>query len=80
MKCFEIDINNDVLPEAVENFTVTVVPVAGDVGVTEPDMAVVCITDDDGKLSIVSIEYFREWFNCYRIAGYLCGKQFLRKC
>ena len=55
MKCFEIDIVNDVIAEAVENFTVTVVPASGDVGVTDPDRAVVCITDDDGKLFIVSI-------------------------
>jgi len=54
MKCFEIDIINDVISESVENFTVTVVPVAGDVGVREPDIAIVCITDDDGKLFIAS--------------------------
>lgn len=54
VKCFEIGVINNNIEEETENFTVTVLPVAGDVAAIEPTTTCVMITDDDGTLMIIN--------------------------
>lgn len=52
VKCFEMNIVDDPLGEEIENFSVTVSPLAGDVMTIDPTTACVMITDDDGMCVI----------------------------